>query len=69
MPIREPLVVPDNTVYTGGFMSDEALDVSDFRHVRVEHSAQFVDSGSPINGIENFWNQAKWSSHLQEARC
>ena len=59
MPIMERLVVPDSIVYTDGLMSYDALDVSDFRHVRVEHSARWVDEGNHINGIENFWNQAK----------
>ena len=36
-----------------------ALDVSGFHHLRINHSKKFVSRGKHINGIENFWNQAK----------
>ncbi len=36
------------------------LDVSEFHHRHVNHSKVFVTKrGHHINGIENFWNQAK----------
>lgn len=35
------------------------LDVSDFKHFRINHSELFADKKNHINGIENFWNQAK----------
>ena len=35
------------------------LDVSDFKHFRINHSVLFADAHNHINGIENFWNQAK----------
>jgi transposase len=35
------------------------LDVSDFKHFRINHSKLFADKRNHINGIENFWNQAK----------
>ena len=35
------------------------LDVSDFHHFRINHSKLFADRHNHINGIENFWNQAK----------
>ena len=35
------------------------LDVSDFKHFRINHSELFSDKKNHINGIENFWNQAK----------
>ena len=35
------------------------LDVSDFKHFRINHSKLFADHKNHINGIENFWNQAK----------
>ena len=35
------------------------LDVSEFRHVRINHSERFAESRNHINGIENFWSQAK----------
>ncbi len=36
-----------------------ALDVSEFKHFRLNHSKLFADRSNHINGIENFWNQAK----------
>ena len=38
MPIMERLIQPDSIVYTDGFSSYDALDVSDFHHVRINHS-------------------------------
>lgn len=39
---------------------EDVLDVSEFHHRRVNHSKVFVsEQGHHINGIENFWNQAK----------
>lgn len=35
------------------------LDVSDFKHYRINHSKLFAHEHNHINGIENFWNQAK----------
>ena len=35
------------------------MDVLSFHHMRVNHSATFVEHRNHINGIENFWNQAK----------
>ncbi len=36
-----------------------STDVSEFRHERISHSETFVEERNHINGIENFWNQAK----------
>jgi transposase len=52
-------VKPDSVVYTDAYRSYDVLDVSEFHHRRVNHTEQFVDAGNHINGIENFWNQAK----------
>jgi len=57
--IIEDRVVPDSIVYSDCYRSYNALDVSDFKHFRINHSQRFVDSKNHINGIENFWNQAK----------
>lgn len=35
------------------------MDVSEFKHYRINHSKLFADKHNHINGIENFWNQAK----------
>ena len=62
MPIMERLIQPDSIVYTDGFSSYDALDVSDFHHVRINHSERFVDERNHINGIENFWKPGKAAS-------
>ncbi len=59
MPIIERKVVPDSIVYSDGWKGYNVLDVSDFHHFRINHSELFVDNQTYINGIENFWNQAK----------
>lgn len=50
---------PDSVVYTDYYHSYDALDVSEFHHYRIDHSDKFADEKNHINGIENFWNQAK----------
>lgn len=50
---------PDSVVYTDYYHSYDALDVSEFHHYRINHSDKFADEKNHINGIENFWNQAK----------
>ena len=52
-------VVPDSIVYTDCWKGYDVLDVSDFHHVRINHSELFAEGKNHINGIENFWNQAK----------
>lgn len=64
MPIIRKKIVPDSIVYTDTFRSYNALDVSNFHHERINHSALFADKHNHINGIENFWNQAK--RHLRK---
>ena len=59
MPIIHKKVVPDSIVYTDTFKSYEVLDISGFKHHRINHSKLFADKKNHINGIENFWNQAK----------
>lgn len=59
MPIIREKVEPDSIVYTDNMRSYNALDVSEFHHLRINHSLLFVDQKNHINGIENFWNQAK----------
>jgi len=50
---------PDSVVYTDALGSYDVLDVSEFHHMRINHSRLFADKQNHINGIENFWNQAK----------
>ena len=59
MRIIEEKIVPDSIVYTDSLYSYNVLDVSAFHHVRVNHSYLFAEGRSHINGIENFWDQAK----------
>jgi len=61
LPIIQEKVTPDSIVYTDTFRSYNALDVSAFHHMRINHSKLFADRQNHINGIENFWNQAKRS--------
>ena len=39
-------------------------DVSELSHLRINHSTHFAERQNHINGIENFWNQAK--RHLRK---
>jgi len=64
IPIIERKVVPDSIVYSDCWRGYNALDVSDFKHCRINHSKLFADKRNHINGIENFWNQAK--RHLRK---
>jgi len=62
MPILESRVVPDSIVYTDSFASYDVIDVSTFHHRRIDHAKAFAKGKGNerhINGIENFWNQAK----------
>ena len=58
-PIIERKVIPDSIVYSDSWHGYNALDVSDFKHRRINHSKLFAEGRNHINGIENFWNQAK----------
>ncbi len=64
MRIMEQKIVPDSIVFTDSLGSYNVLDVSDFHHVRINHSELFARGRNHINGIENFWNQAK--RHLRK---
>ena len=59
MPIIKRKVIPDSIVYSDSWRAYNALDISDFHHFRINHSELFADQQNHINGIENFWNQAK----------
>jgi transposase len=64
IPIIKNKVEPDSIVYTDSLGSYNVLDISGFKHFRVNHSKEFVQKRNHINGIENFWNQAK--RHLRK---
>ncbi len=57
MPIIEHKVIPDSIVYSDSWRGYNVLDVSDFKHYRINHSKLFADKQNHINGIENFWNR------------
>ena len=59
IPIIKRKVIPDSIVYSDSWKAYNVLDVSDFKHFRINHSELFADKKNHINGIENFWNQAK----------
>ncbi|TFG75869.1 MAG: IS1595 family transposase, partial [Thermodesulfobacteriales bacterium] len=59
MGIMQDRIVPDSIVYTDAYHSYNVLDVSEFKHYRINHSKLFANKQNHINGIENFWNQAK----------
>ena len=54
MPIIREKVMPDSIVYTDSFNAYNALDVSEFKHYRIDHSQIFSDKHNHVNGIENF---------------
>ena len=64
LPIIREQVKPDSIVYTDTYRSYDVLDVSEFSHFRINHSTHFAENHNHINGIENFWNQAK--RHLRK---
>ena len=59
IPIIRRKVHPDSIVYLDYYHSYDVLDVSEFKHFRINHSEKFAQEKNHINGIENFWNQAK----------
>lgn len=59
MPIIAHKVIPDSIVYSDCWRGYNVLDISEFKHYRINHSKLFADKHNHINGIENFWNQAK----------
>ena len=59
IPIINLRIKPDSIVYTDCWTAYNAIDVSQFHHFRINHSQLFADRQNHINGIENFWNQAK----------
>ncbi len=64
LPIIGEKVKPDSIVYTDGFKGHNALDLSGFRHDRINHSEHCVEQHNHMNGIENFWHQGK--RHLRK---
>jgi transposase len=59
MPIIQSRVQPDSIVYSDGWRGYNVLDTSEFKHYLINHSKLFANGHNHINGIVNFWNQAK----------
>ena len=59
LPVIKNKIMPDSIVYIDSLSSYDKLDVSGFIHRRINHCKEFADRQNHINGIENFWNQAK----------
>ena len=64
MPLIREKIKPDSIVYSDCWRGYNVLDVSEFKHYRINHSKCFAKKNNHINGIENFWNQAK--RHLRK---
>jgi len=52
-------VRPQSWVYTDGLHAYDKLHLAGFRHKRIDHGETLGKGRSHINGIENFWSQAK----------
>jgi transposase len=52
LPIIRSHVQPDSIVYTDCYRSYNVLDVSEFKHFRINHSKLFAQNHNHINGIE-----------------
>ena len=59
LPIIREKVTPDRILHTDAFKGYHALDLSEFKHDRMNLSEHFVEQPNHMNGIENVWNQAK----------
>ena len=65
LPIIRKRVTPDSVVYSDTFASYNTLASEGYHHVRINHDEGLAaPGGRHINGIENFWNQAK--RHLRK---
>jgi len=59
IPIIVNKIKPDSVVYTDSWRAYNAIDINQLRHEKINHSVRFADGVNHINGIENFWSQAK----------
>lgn len=59
LPIIRRKVKPVGVVYSDTIASYDTLSVEGYEHVRINHSVALSDGTPHINGIENFWSQAK----------
>ena len=59
LPVIKQKIMPDSIVYMDSLSSYDKPGVSGFIHHHINHSKALADHQNYINGIENFWNQAK----------
>lgn len=59
MPIFKSRVQPNSIVYTDTFKAYNPIDVNSFHHMRIDKSESYARGNRHVNGIENFWSQAK----------
>ena len=64
LPILRTRINPDALVYTSTTQVSDALNRLGVRHRRVHKKDRFAPGPAHLNGIENFWNQAK--RHLRK---
>jgi len=65
LPVISKKIMPDSIIYTDCWTAYNTLDVSLWHHHRINHSTHFAEQKfNHINGIENFWSQAK--RHLRK---
>ena len=65
LPIIKRRVRPDSVVYSDTWASYDTLSMEGYHHRRINHQQSLAEAdGRHINGIENFWNQAK--RHLRK---
>ena len=65
VPIIRRKVAPAGVVHSDGSAGYDTLSVEGYEHERADHDAGLVSAdGRHINGIENFWSQAK--RHLRK---
>jgi transposase len=65
VPIIRRKVAPASVVYSDSWAGYDTLSVEGYQHERINHDEGLAaEGGRHINGIENFWNQAK--RHLRK---
>ena len=69
IPIVERKVIPDRIVYSDCWRAYNVLDVSDFKHYRINHSKLFADKKNHINGIEKFASRPFGSGTRRSVTC
>jgi transposase len=57
--IIKDLILKGSTIHTDKWKAYDGLVYDGYKHQRINHSKQFANSKSHINGIENFWGWSK----------